>query len=203
MALRLTVDPSDRAKILLAAFRRREREAANLFADAIRRGEGLAVAGEVDMALAWKAAIRAAGRLTGLSNASRQVFLDFWVQHGDALRQEAGADHELLAALRACLPPYRGPGRVLYRGEAARNRRRRTYGSSWSSDRRVAEAFAEGGAHNYEGGTVLLVADVPAEAIVAAAPRSTGEREFIVDRRWLKAGSVRVLRRIQQRAPGL
>ena len=54
----------------------------------------------------------------------------------------------------------------LYRGDGAHNRRRRTYGLSWSVERDVADDFARGWWRDGKGGSVLLATDAPAGAII-------------------------------------
>ena len=79
-------------------------------------------------------------------------------------------DIALATGLRALLPPYRGGGVTLYRSEGFPNRRRRTYGLSWTSDIRVARAFAESRAATYQGGAVLLRTFAPASAVISRPP---------------------------------
>jgi len=105
----------------------------------------------------------------------------------------------IIGALRALYPPFRGRGLRLYRGESVGNRRRRTYGYSWTLSREVAECFATGLHQAAEGGSVLLETDAPSAAIIRVVRGGlhTGEREVWVDRRYL--GQVRVLKRYPQR----
>jgi len=81
----------------------------------------------------------------------------------------------------------------------ADNRRRRTYGVSWSRSREVAAAFAQNlFQRTCEGGSVLLETDAPRAAIISAIKDTwRSEDELIVDRRHL--GSVCVLARYPQR----
>jgi hypothetical protein len=124
----------------------------------------------------------------------RTMFEMVMSRWGDHLRQE-GDDLALIKALRAIFPPYRSGPLRLYRGEFAFNRRRRTYGLSWTRDRSVAEGFARGYQQTFPGGSVLLETDAPAAAIIRIprAERYAGEREVWVDRRRLD--KVRVLER--------
>lgn len=88
----------------------------------------------------------------------------------------------------------------LYRGEGAVNRKRRTYGLSWSSTKMLARAFAE--TSNYRcanGGSVLLATLAAPEAIICAPALISdnyAEQEFIIDRRRL--GKVHVEERFPQ-----
>jgi hypothetical protein len=96
----------------------------------------------------------------------------------------------LVKALRVLLPPYSGPGLTLYRGDSAWNRRRRSYGLSWSDTLDTAASFAEGPFwRSAQGGSVLLRAEVPAEGIICAPAlmdNGHGEDEYLVDRRHLR-----------------
>jgi hypothetical protein len=122
-----------------------------------------------------------------------------WLPFGDHIREEVGDDLLLADALRVLLPTYRGPAMRLWRGESAWNRRRRTYGLSWSRHADVAHGFARGVTRTHQGGSVVLETCAPAEAIICAVPSSVdryGEREVLVDRRRL--GKIRVIARYEQ-----
>src|SRR5690606_17139289 len=97
---------------------------------------------------------------------------------------------------RMLLPPYDGAPMLLYRGEGARNLRRRTYGPSWTKSREMAETFALQDRWRYtRGGSVLLETLAPAEAIICASDEFQ-EEEYLVDRRMLD--NVKVLDRYPQ-----
>jgi hypothetical protein len=114
---------------------------------------------------------------------SGRVCAAFWIPFGDSLRQEI-KDPRFCDWIRPLLPPYQGPPLRLFRAEHAFNLDRRTYGLSWTSDRAVAEDFAKKQIE-YCGQSVLLAADVPAEAIVCMVGDRTGESEYVVDGRLL------------------
>lgn len=123
----------------------------------------------------------------------RDFFLSYWISHGDHIRGEVGDDLTLIAGLRALLPPYQGPAVRLFRGDSMLNRRRRTYGLSWSSSREVADCFARSEYQLFEGGSVVLETWAAPEAIICAPARileNSVEEEYIVDRRRLSAVSV-------------
>lgn len=126
----------------------------------------------------------------------RQVYL----RYGDHIRQAVGNNRLLADALRSLLPGYCGSGRVLYRGEMAWNRRRRTYGVAWSSSKAVAKGYATDSLHKYaEGGTVLLRAYASSAAIIcvpAKLDNRYGEDEYVVCPRDLT--SIQVLERFPQ-----
>jgi hypothetical protein len=190
--------------------RRNSRRAAGQFVSAIVEADSAALyRGAQAMGMTfdgWARGVRAASRLTGLSEASRRLFLDFWIEEGDTLRGATPSDLDLIRVLRALLPPYEGPAMRLYRGEGARNRRRRTYGMAWSAEREIAEGFFRGNAALYAGGTVLLEAHVPADAIICSPHVDGGaydEVEYLVDRRRLRTTPVRVIDRIWSGDRGL
>jgi hypothetical protein len=64
----------------------------------------------------------------------RTRFVAAWIESGDHIRCEIGDDPVLIDGLRALLPPYVGDPVRLYRGDSAWNRRRRTYGVSWTTN---------------------------------------------------------------------
>jgi hypothetical protein len=134
----------------------------------------------------WARAMRAAARLTSVPRATREFFLQLYLDYGDSIRQECD-DLDLMAGLRALLPKYKGAAVRLYRGESFYNRSRRTYGLSWTASREVARAYAETGFYRtFKGGSVLLETLAPPSAIICA-PALLDDRykesEYIVDRR--------------------
>lgn len=105
-------------------------------------------------------------------------------------------------ALRVLLPPYRGLAVTLFRGDGARNCRRRTYGLSWTSERAVAEDFAKRDWRTTEGGSVVLQTLASPDAILCAPylhDDRYGENEYLIDRRRLSC--VTVLQRFPQLSP--
>jgi hypothetical protein len=92
-----------------------------------------------------------------------------------------------------------------YRGDSAWNRRRRTYGLSWTASREIAAGFAQGIWQTFDGGSVLLETDAPTAAVMCALHlhpkaldlRDYEEAEYLVDRRWLK--KVCVIERFPQK----
>jgi len=192
-----------------APVRQQRREAAAAVAGAL----AAAAAGDGDAFVEWFGrcetlgvvcrAIRGLGRhAPPLTDDMRAFFLELWIRAGDAMRSQAACDLDLVAMLRACLPPYDGPALRLYRGDSFWNRRRRTYGLSWTMNQSVAEGYAAGLWRACVGGSVVLEADVPAQAVIATVPADGdryGERECLVDRRHL--GAVRVIRRLRQAMP--
>ena len=117
-------------------------------------------------------------------------------RYGDGWRSKVNDDLLVVDVLRCLLPPYKGPGLTLYRGDSAFNRRRRTYGMSWSASRSVAADFAQRNRRLYSDGSVLLEAEAPPDAIVFAPAlhvNDYAEDEYVVDRRRLR--NVRVLER--------
>lgn len=150
----------------------------------------------------WKHAMRAVSRLGSVPEATKSFFLQVFMDKGDSIRQECD-DLALLSGLRVLLPRYEGTGMQLYRGDSFLNRKHRTYGASWSSDIEVAQGFADGWFHQCsKGGSVLLEAYAPPEAIICAPhliDDRYGEQEYVVDRRYLKR--VAVLERFPEKKP--
>lgn len=186
--------------------RRREREERRVIAallDATRRGDRATLVdliGQIDyVCFGWKRVFQRLARLDRVSRDMQWMWLQFYIQWGEHTRVEVGDDLLLIRALRVLLPPYRGPAVTLFRGEGARNRHRRTYGLSWTSEREVAEDFANRDWRTSVGGSVLLQTRAPPAAIICAPHRLDnrfGEREYLVDRRRLDG--VTVLKRFSQ-----
>ncbi|MGJ0507473.1 MAG: hypothetical protein ACR652_10110 [Methylocystis sp.] len=86
----------------------------------------------------------------------------------------------------------------MFRGETLFNRRRRTYGLSWTDKIEIAEEFAKFAAKMHGDGC-LLETVAPPEAIICSpaelSDRFDGEREFLIDRRQL--GKVAILNRFK------
>lgn len=89
----------------------------------------------------WKRALTKA-KTCSVHPDFRLTFLALWEEQGDTLRSSINDDLVLINLLRLFLPPYTGPSVELYRGETAWNRRKRTYGPSWSADREAATCYA-------------------------------------------------------------
>jgi hypothetical protein len=109
-------------------------------------------------------------------------------------------DLVMIRALRVLLPRYDGTAQRLYRGETAYNRKRRTYGLSWSSKLDVADHYGKSGVYRSSvGGSVVLEVQANPDAIICAPlhhDNRYGEDEYLVDRR--KLAGVKVLRRYPQ-----
>lgn len=136
----------------------------------------------------WRCAFRKVAKAAPVPDLSRNFFLQVFLSLGDHIRQETGDDLTYVKGLRSLLPPYSGPPVLLYRGDSASNRRRRTYGPSWSADKDVARSFALNASNHFTGGGVLLATTAEPSAIIAAPAildDRYGEREYIVDRRFL------------------
>ena len=116
-----------------------------------------------------RAACRRVAALPQVPKASRRSFACLWFSHGDHFRDEIQNDLLLADALRKLMPVYRGIRPVLlYRGEAALNRRRRAYGLCWSRSRAVSESHAENNRACYKDGTLLLQTLARPEAIICS-----------------------------------
>jgi hypothetical protein len=146
-------------------------------------------------------AMLAVSRLQEVPCGSRKVFMEWWKDDNLTIYEGLPSSHTtMIRVLRRLLPKYTGSPLRLYRGDSFRNHSRQTYGASWTTDRETAEAFATGALQTSADGSVLLVADAPAFAIVCALSEQVDDLEageFIVDRRRLKR--VRVLEWYPQR----
>ena len=91
----------------------------------------------------FKAAMQAIAKSPCGSDEFRLRLLGVWVSCGDAIRHATNDDLALVGGLRAMLPRYIGPAITLYRAESAYNRKRRTYGLSWTSSAEVGREFAK------------------------------------------------------------
>ena len=189
---------------------RRERQEARAAArafvqacqDADLRAFGFAAEALFESVGGWRLACKAVARLEKIEPAIRRAFLEVWTET-KSLPLTIGDDRVTRDAIRILLPPYTGKQPVrLFRGTTFRERRRRTYGFSWSEDRATAERFAENHAHvaaelkrmqlghdplNLE--AVLLETLAPPSAIICA-PRHYDEKEYLVDRRRLNVVTV-------------
>lgn len=147
----------------------------------------------------WARAMRAVARLKSIPRATQRFFLQIYLTYGDHIRQECN-DLDLTDGLRVLLPKYKGRAMLLYRGESAHNRARRTYGLSWTACADVARSFSLSElTRTSDGGSVLLETLAPAEAIICAPALLDdryAEKEYIVDRRRLKV--VKVIDRFSQ-----
>jgi hypothetical protein len=188
----------------IAERRREEQEIPRAFVRAILddNPDGLSF-GSLDFTCSgWKKAFRRCAKLTAVPVRMKRLILEAWVNSGIHIRQEVGDDLILATALRVLLPPYTGGALTLYRGDSAYNRRRRMYGLSWTTSEDVADSFARGMWRTFDGGSVVLHAQVPQGAIICALAQndedSHGEEECLVDRRLLR--EVTVLRRYSQAA---
>ena len=185
----------------------RQRQAVDAFEKAISSGVIAQVHDaytQLEITGTWSGAFQRIGRLGHtnkliLPEKFKRWFLDEWTNKGDDFRDSVNDDRTLVQALLVLLPRYTGPAIQLFRGETFFNRRRRTYGASWTSTQSVAEGFARGNKRCYEGGSVVLVTVAPPEAIVCAPAvlaNGYGEDEYLVDRRKLK--QVDVINRFPQ-----
>ena len=107
-----------------------------------------------------------------------------WTVRGFRLREALDDDGLLLAALCVLLPPYKGDGLSLFRGEQAGRYAAGKLGFGWTPKREAAEMFASGLCASYDGGGVLLEATAPARAIIAGPSAHSGwldEHEHVVD----------------------
>lgn len=189
---------------MVAEQRGRERAAVRQFVAAVEAGDvdGLTECLDpLEFTGQWRAAFRRAKRLD-VPPIIRHAMLQVYIHSGDVIRSSVNSDADFIAGCCALLPPYTGDAITLFRGEGAWSRRRRSYGLSWTAKEEVADGFARGLWRTCQGGSVVLRAEVPAEAIVCAPALFDdryGEAEYIVDR-W-RLGRVEVVRRYEQMTP--
>jgi hypothetical protein len=182
--------------------RRLDRSAVRDFVEGARAEDGRRVLRAIEALKErgiWKKAMRAIGKVDDVPDEFRERFLHVWLFKGDHIRSEVGDDLTLLDGLRSLLPRYRGLALILFRGDSMCNRRRRTYGASWTESIEVAQQYAEGIWRTFKGGSVLLETRAPPEAVICAPAMFDdryAEREYIVDRRRLSA--VKVVQRFSQ-----
>lgn len=196
-------DLSPKFRELLAEQQRLQREMLDAVRIGLRHADHERFVTAIELAEAhveqgWRKIILVVRRHPSPPAAFKRWFRDaLWVPHGDAVRTEVNDDLLLADALRVLLPSYRGAPIRLWRGESLGNRRRRTYGLSWSRDAVVAESFATGARRLYTGGSVLLETVAPPEAVICSVPsRTSREQEVLIDRRRLQ--TVRVLARYRR-----
>jgi hypothetical protein len=132
----------------------------------------------------WRLAMLKVARLQRVSQQVQQAFVSVWVEH--KMLPLAVADRPILAkALRVLMPGgYTGASLTLYRGAIARERSRRMYGFSWTTDITVARKFAEHWASpGLSSSGVLLQTEVlPAAVLLTREPEDYyDEGEVVVD----------------------
>jgi len=196
---------------------RAEKTAADLFERACQMGDVAALYEAVDFindctVHGWTVAIRRVARkVRRVSPSIRSAFQDVWIQ-SKMLPLRVGDNRALCDAAKVLMPRYRGPAVRLFRGAGAGERRRRSYGMSWSADASIAERFARE-RQELDGGSVLLETRAPPAAIICAVDYPEPfteqeiarfkrehphahiseyheEREYVVDRRCLNSVAV-------------
>lgn len=90
----------------------------------------------------WRAAFEQLISGPSAGQVSGERALNLWTEHGFHVADGLNGDPILATVLKSLLPPYTGPGLVLFRGEAVERYQRRAYGMSWTPDLRVAQMFA-------------------------------------------------------------
>jgi hypothetical protein len=171
--------------------RRWECDTVRAFSDGVRRADIMVFGKTVEIVAyhgLWPRLVRSIKGMDPPDKFRRQCLVS-WIRWGDGFRSEVNDDLLLMDLLRVVLPKYEGRAIRLYRGDSFGNRRCRTYGLSWSSDREVARSFADGMWCTSKGGSCLLETVAPSAAIICAPGRidnSYGEDEYIVDRRRLE-----------------
>jgi uncharacterized protein (UPF0548 family) len=131
----------------------------------------------------WRLAMKRVAALGSVSNDIQKAFVNIWTQHKH-LPLRVGHRPTMARALHVLLPKMkriRKPIR-LYRGAQPHERRSRLYGFSWTSDREIAERFAQG-RRNPDGAVVLETLANP-DAVLHVRQNIEGyyeEAEHIID----------------------
>ena len=182
-----TLPPEGRAK--LRERHRQERDAIDAFVISAQTGDAARFEKSfelMDLSGTWRRAFRALIRSGQVDDSIKPVFTEAWLRSGDRMSDQVGDNLVFVSALRLFLPAYEGPTLTLLRGDSFWNWERRSYGASWSADRDVAKSDALQARRVRLGGSVLLQASAPPEAIVFAPASGHGnEQRHIVDRRLL------------------
>ncbi|TXN73446.1 hypothetical protein [Methylobacterium sp. WL6] len=156
-------DPAEierQVRAALAAERVADRQGASAFAASCRVGDVDAMLRAADFLNdrtidGWRLAMCRVGRLSAVSPEIRAAFLGIWIE-SKHMPLQVGHRPTMARALHVLMPsivlaePLR-----LFRGTSANERSRRLYGFSWSTQRNIAERFAEQ-ARLGSGGAVLL-----------------------------------------------
>jgi hypothetical protein len=159
----------------------------------------------------WREAMRRIARLSPVPRPVQTSFLRLYTRFGHHIRLEVADDFVLIKALRVLLPPYKGPGVMLYRGVGDRGfddmadsyhrlyrkpRRVRAlpYGISWTASYKIADAFATRHRDIPHQGSAVLQTLAPPESIICCIPSGLNlQEEYIVDTRRLQQVDVRPL----------
>jgi hypothetical protein len=140
----------------------------------------------------WPAALAHVAHEAQDYAAIRENLLWFWIGCGFRIASSLKNELPILVdALRQALPPYIGPGDILYRGELAARHEAKIYGIAWSTNRAIAQMYADRRMPD-EGEGVILCIDAPAAMIVADVQAASwlNERECIVDPRLVRSVEV-------------
>ena len=185
-----TLPPEERAK--LRERHRQERDAIDAFIISAQTGDSARFEKSfelMDLSGTWRRAFRSLIRSGQVDDSIKPAFREAWLRSGDRTSDQVGDNLLFVSALRLFLPAYEGPPLTLLRGDLFWNWERRTYGASWSADRDVAKSDALRRVRL--GGSVLLQASAPSEAIVFAPTSGhRNEQRHIVDRRLLHGVTV-------------
>jgi hypothetical protein len=182
-----TLPPEGRAK--LRERHRQERDAIDAFVISAQTGDAARFEKSfelMDLSGTWRRAFRALIRSGQVDDSIKPVFTEAWLRTGDRMSGQVGDVLVFVSALRLFLPAYEGPALKLLRGDSFWNWELRSYGASWSADRDVAKSDALQAWRVRLGGSVILQASAPPEAIVfAPASGHANEQRHVVDRRLL------------------
>src|SRR5918994_1138122 len=180
-----TLPPERRAK--LRERHRQERDAIDAFVVSAQTGDAARFENSfelMDLSGTWRRAFRALIQSGQVDDSIKPVFTEAWLRTCDRMSDQVGDSLVFVSALRLFLPAYEGPTLTLLRGDSFWSWERRSYGASWSAHREVAKSDALQARRVRLGGSVVLQASAPPEAIVfAPASGHRNEQRHMVDRR--------------------
>jgi hypothetical protein len=192
-----------------AHYRARKREShvvASAIATACAQGDVDAFFAAVNQARSvydpWPLTFRKISKLPAVSPEMKRAFVPVWIEF-NMLPIRVGNRPVLARALRLLLPGgYEGAPLKLYRGAAWRERCRRRYGFSWTTDRETARNFAEQrrpDCGQKDPGGVILRTIAPREAVLLIRKRVDyyDEGEVVVDP--FRLGFIDVVERLEPR----
>ena len=138
----------------------------------------------------WREAIEQLLLQTGPDTQLGQAFLNFWFTYG-AYSIPKGLKDDLpvvVDVFRHLMPPYRGEGLMLYRGESARRYQKRKFGISWTPNLECAQTFADRNSTTKKSGVILRINALPQMIVLKIRDFSNhtlvlNEDEYLVDPR--------------------
>ena len=141
----------------------------------------------------WHEALSPILQFPGPDESIGQRVFALWISYGFGIARSMNDNHLIIAeVLKHLLPPYKGPGLTLYRGQSKAHYDEHWYGFSWTPKLESARNYSAW--HRKDGchGVVLRI-DATPEMIVAAPNEHSsgiGDYEYVLDPKLLKGISV-------------